>query len=65
MRDASPPIDEKYCQCSRIFDAKDFARRFPWVVESSVLAMVLIGLVANTTAMICLFAGVLEISHLF
>ncbi len=38
---------------------------FRWVIESSVLAMVLIGLVAGTTAIICLFAVVLKISDLF
>lgn len=36
-----------------------------WVIESSVLAMVLIGLVAGTTAVTCVFAAVLKISHLF
>jgi len=35
-----------------------------WIVESSILAMVLIGLVAGKTAMICLFAAVLKISQL-
>jgi len=36
-----------------------------WVIESSVLAMVLIGLVAGTAAMIGVFAAVLKISRLF